>query len=44
MKLDNKTYKSIDIVELFNGYDVTLEPFQELMIGIDYNSVFDQES
>lgn len=44
MKLDNKTFKSIDIVDLFDGYDVTLEPFQELMIRIDYNHAFDKES
>ena len=44
MKLDNKTFKSIDIVDLSKGYEVTLEPFQELMIRIDYNYVFDKES
>lgn len=44
MKLDNKTFKSIDIVDLFEGYDVTLEPFQEFMIRIDYNNVFDKAS
>lgn len=44
MKLDNKTYKSIDIVDLFEGYEVTIEPFKELMIKIDYNHVFDKAS
>ena len=44
MKLDNKTFKSIDIVDLYEGYEVTLEPFQELMIRIDYNNVFDKVS
>ena len=44
MKLDNKTFKSIDIVDLSEGYDVTLEPFQELMIRIDYNNVFEKAS
>lgn len=44
MKLDNKTFKSIDIVDLYEGYEVTLEPFQELMIRIDYNNVFDKAS
>ena len=44
MKLDNKTFKSIDIVDLYEGYEVTLEPFQELMIRIDYNHVFNKGS
>lgn len=44
MKLDNKTFKSIDIVDLYEGYVVTLEPFQELMIRIDYNHVFEKSS
>lgn len=44
MKLDNKTFTSIDIVDLFEGYEVTLKPFQELMIRIDYNHVFDKIS
>lgn len=44
MKLNNKTFKSIDIVDLYEGLDITLEPFQEFMIRIDYNHVFDKES
>lgn len=44
MKLDNKTFKSIDIVDLFEGCEVILKPFQELMIRIDYNHVFNKLS
>lgn len=44
MKLDNKTFKSIDIVDLFEGYEVILKPFQELMIRVDYNQVFNKLS
>lgn len=44
MKLDSKTFKSIDIVDLFTGFELTVEPFQEFMIRIDYNHVFNKES
>ncbi|QQD85664.1 hypothetical protein [Jeotgalicoccus sp. ATCC 8456] len=44
MKLENKTYKTIDIVDLYDGYELTLEPFKELMIRIDYNHGFDKTS
>lgn len=44
MKLNNKTFKNIDIVDLYEGYDVTIDPFEELMIRIDYNIVFDKLS
>lgn len=44
MKLNNKTYKTMDIVDLFNGYEITLEPFEEFMIRIDYNHVFEKSS
>lgn len=44
MKLSEKTYKSIDVVDLYDGYDLTLEPFEEFMIRIDYMNVFDKAS
>lgn len=44
MKLDNKTFKTVDIVDLYDGYIVTLKPFQELMIRIDYNYKFNKVS
>lgn len=44
MKFDNKTYKNIDILDFFEGYEVTLEPFQELVIRIDYSNAFDKAS
>lgn len=44
MKLDNKTYKSLDIVDLYDGYTLTLDPFSEFMIRIDYIHVFDKAS
>ncbi|WP_411843709.1 hypothetical protein [Salinicoccus sp. HZC-1] len=44
MKLNEKSLISMDIVDLFKGYDITLEPFEEFMIEINYNHRFDKSS
>src|SRR5699024_8671520 len=44
MKLDNRTFENIDIVDLYEGLDITIDPFQELMIRIDYNLGFSKNS
>lgn len=44
MKLNEKSVVSMDIVDLFKGYDTTLRPFEEFMIEINYNHRFDKLS
>lgn len=44
MKMNEKSVVSMDIVDLFKGTDIRLEPFEEFMVEINYNHRFDKLS
>lgn len=44
IKLNEKSLVAMDIVDLFKGTNITLEPFEEFMIEINYNHRFDKLS